>query len=338
MLQIHPNARTTPAVRAEIARSTESSGTLARRFGVSSETIRKWRKRGPEDCLDHSARPHKLPWKASDEERAVVCAVRRATNFSLDDLTFVVTHFLPHLNRDSIWRILRAEGLSRRRPPASDRPVRGKGTFRDYDLGFVHIDIKHLPKLQTAGGERRKRYLYVAIDRRSRSVHLAVKDDETERSAISFLREAAKAFPFRLTHVLTDNGSCFTPAFARVCAELGAEYRHTRPYSPQTNGMVERFNGRVGSEVLGITIWSHAPLEQLLRGFNAAYNARRQRVLDGKTPDEVVKERLRARRKLARPKPEMPERRAGPDDVARARLIAEAAKEISQPDTSSGRC
>jgi len=37
-----------------------------------------------------------------------VCAVRRATNFPLDDLTFVVTHFLPHLNRDSIWRILRA--------------------------------------------------------------------------------------------------------------------------------------------------------------------------------------------------------------------------------------
>jgi transposase InsO family protein len=41
--------------------------------------------------------------------------------------------------------------------------------------------------------------------------------------------------------------------------ERGAEYRHTRPYSPQTNGMVERFNGRIGSEVLGITTWSHAP-------------------------------------------------------------------------------
>jgi hypothetical protein len=43
----------------------------------------------------------------------VVCALRRATNFALDDLTFVVSHFLPHLNRDSAWRILRAEGLSR---------------------------------------------------------------------------------------------------------------------------------------------------------------------------------------------------------------------------------
>ena len=157
MLQIHPNARTTPAVRAEIARSSEPSGALAKRYGVSTETIRKWRKRGTEDCLDHSARPHTLPWKATGEERAIVCALRRATHFALDDLTFVVTHFLPHLNRDIVWRILRAEGISRRAPPSSDsdRLKRGQGTFKEYDLGFIHIDIKHLPKLQTADGERR---------------------------------------------------------------------------------------------------------------------------------------------------------------------------------------
>ena len=47
MLSIHPNARTTPAVRAEIARSAEPTGELARRYGVSTETVRKWRKRGP---------------------------------------------------------------------------------------------------------------------------------------------------------------------------------------------------------------------------------------------------------------------------------------------------
>ena len=37
MLAIHPNARTTPAVRAEIARSTERSGVLAERYGVSRQ-------------------------------------------------------------------------------------------------------------------------------------------------------------------------------------------------------------------------------------------------------------------------------------------------------------
>ncbi len=146
MLHIQPNARTTPATRAEIARSSEPSGTVARRYGTSAETVRKWRKRGAADCLDRSARPHQLPWKATEEERAIVCALRRVTNFPLDDLTFVVSHFLPHLNRDSIWRILKADGLNCRPKPISDRPAKGQGTFHDYDLGFVHIDIKHLPK------------------------------------------------------------------------------------------------------------------------------------------------------------------------------------------------
>jgi transposase-like protein len=74
MLAIHPQARTTPAVRLEIARSPEPTGVLAKRFGVSTETIRKWRKRGAEDCRDRSSQPHTLPWKATNEERAIVCA------------------------------------------------------------------------------------------------------------------------------------------------------------------------------------------------------------------------------------------------------------------------
>ncbi len=64
-----------------------------------------------------------------------------------------------------------------------------------------------------------------------------------------------------------------------------------------------------------MTIWSHTDLEDLLRGFNAAYNARRQRVLEGKPPDGVVRERLKTRRKLARSKPEG---RAGSDNIAKA--------------------
>src|SRR3954464_3226486 len=329
MLQIHPNARTRPVTRAEIAGSHERTGILAQRYGVSTETIRKWRKRGAADCLDHAARPHQLAWKATEEERAIVCTLRRVTILALYVLAFVFTHSLPHLNRDSLWRILKAKGLNRRPKPVSTQPAKGQGTFKEYDLGFVHLDIKHLPKRQTADGERRKRYLYVAIDRRSRSVHLAVKDDETEASAIAFLHEAAAALPFRMTHVLTDNGSCFTQAFAAACAELGAQYRHTKPRTPQTNGMVERFNGRISSEVLAITLYSHDQLEQLLRGFNAAYNARRQRVLEGQTPDQVAPGRLTPKPALAKAKRSG---RPGPDDIIKARLIAESAKEVLQPD------
>src|SRR3954454_11242496 len=179
-------------------RGARPGGARPRRYGLSTETIRKWRQRGAADCQDHSSRPHKLPWKATEEERAIVCALRRATGFPLDDLTFVVTHFLPHLNRDAVYRILKAEGLGRLLP--ASRARKPNGTFKDYDVGFVHVDVKHLPKLRTGDGESRKRYLYVAIDRASRFVHLAVKDDETERSAVAFLKEALMAFPFQVTH------------------------------------------------------------------------------------------------------------------------------------------
>ena len=145
MLAIHPNARTTPAVRAEIARSTERPGVLAARYGVSTETVRKWRQRGPDACQDRSARPHKLPWKASEEERAIVCALRRATGFPLD----------------ALYRILKAEGLNRR--PPTEQARKPHGTFRDYEVGFIHVDVKHLPKLQDRDRVMRKRYLYVAI-------------------------------------------------------------------------------------------------------------------------------------------------------------------------------
>ncbi len=41
MIGLHKGARTTPAVRAEIAASSESAAALARRFGVTPQTIYK---------------------------------------------------------------------------------------------------------------------------------------------------------------------------------------------------------------------------------------------------------------------------------------------------------
>ena len=51
--------------------------------------------------------------------------------------------------------------------------------------------------------------------------------------------------------------------------------------------------------------------------------------LEGKTPDQVVAERLKAKRSLAK---HTPQGRAGPCDMTKARLIADRAKEVSQPD------
>ena len=139
------------------------------------------------------------------------------------------------------------------------------------------------------------------------------------------------AFPFRVTHLLTDRGSCFTAdGFEKLCRELGVEHRKTRPYTPRTNGMVERFNGRVQREVLGVTVAGHRDLERLLEGFDQAYNTRRQRVLDGRSPEEVVRERSAQDRGLASPGYRPP---FDPCALPRAMLVIERAKDVSQPDT-----
>ena len=94
--------------------------------------------------------------------------------------------------------------------------------------------------------------------------------------------------------------------------------------------MVERFNGRVQREVLGLTIYSHHDLETVLAGFNGAYNGRRQRILKGRSPDMVLRERLRAQPELAKPVTKPPD----PEALPKALQVVAAAKEVSHPDTS----
>jgi hypothetical protein len=93
--------------------------------------------------------------------------------------------------------------------------------------------------------------------------------------------------------------------------------------------MAERFNGRVQREVLGITVAGHRDLERLLVGFSSAYNARRQRVLGGRSPEEVVHERLARDRDLANPGYRPP---PDPCVLPKAMLVVERAKDVSQPD------
>jgi transposase InsO family protein len=133
-----------------------------------------------------------------------------------------------------------------------------------------------------------------------------------------------------VTHVLTDRGSCFTAdGFEDACRKLKVQHRTTKPHTPQTNGLAERFNGRVQREVLGITISSHRDLETLLKGFNQAYNRRRQRVLKGRSPDEVVQSRLAAEPKLANLRSKPPD----PHALPQALQVVAHAKEVSHPDT-----
>jgi len=94
--------------------------------------------------------------------------------------------------------------------------------------------------------------------------------------------------------------------------------------------LTETFNGRIQREVLGLTTHSHCDLDTLLRGFNQAYNARRQRVLKGRSPEMVVRERLSAAPARANRHHDPP---FDPCSLPKALQVITRAKDVSHPDT-----
>ncbi len=305
MTRIHPQARTTPLVRAEIKASQESIAELARRYNITKATVRKWK--GREAPADLSHRPHKLCTTLSAGEEAVVVALRRMLLLPLDDLLVITREFInAEVSRSALNRCLvrhdagNLRALHAELNPPDEPAAKPLKTFKDYEPGFVHIDIKYLPQMPD---EAQRRYLFVAIDRATRWVHIGLYDDQSEASAVHFLERVHEAAPMIITKVLTDNGSQFTDRFTNKakepsgrhhfdvrCKALGIEHRLCPPRHPQTNGMVERFNARVGELIHQTRFKSGSELATTLLAYVRTYNHRiPQRALDHQTPIQALK-------------------------------------------------
>jgi transposase InsO family protein len=176
-----------------------------------------------------------------------------------------------------------------------------KKIFKDYAPGFLHADIKYLSQIPD---ENSRRYLFVAIDRATRWVFLRIYTNQSERRRTDSLRRLYKAVPMKILKLLTDNGSQFTDrftstrktpsgthAFDLACQTLVMDHRLIPPRHPQTNGRVERFNGRI-SEVLATTRFvSGEDLETTINRYAMLYNHHiPQKALDHNTPFDAMRE------------------------------------------------
>lgn len=301
MTQIHPQARTTPRVRAEIQASSDSVAELARRYNISEPTVAKWKSRTGVSDLSH--RPHKLATTLSPAQEAIVVELRRLLLLPLDDLLVITREFVCRdLSRSALDRCLRRHGVNslRELTAALDEPEPAPKTFKDYEPGFVHVDIKYLPQMPD---ETARRYLYVAIDRATRWVFVRIYSDMETVSAVDFLERLHEAAPMRIDKVLTDNGACFTDRFQRKsrtpsgrhhfdvrCRALAIEHRLCPPRHPQTNGLVERFNARIAEVVAQTRFASAAELASTLTEYVKVYNCRiPQRNLGHVTPLDALK-------------------------------------------------
>jgi len=299
-LSLHANAATTPKTRAYIQRSKRSVAELAAELGVSETTIRRWR--GRSTVADRPHTPNVLQTSLTAIEERLVCELRISLQLPLDDIVEVLRRCVnASLSRSAIHRCLQRHGISARPKPDKPKP----GIFETASIGFIHLDLKHLPALQ-----RHKSYAFVAIDRATRYVYVEVHSRRDGETAAAFLKRFLAHFPHQVHTILTDNGAEFTDRFAvdmknkppgrpsgnhpfdRLCTRRGIEHRLTRPYHPQTNGLVERFNRRI-AEAIGRedkrgsarrTFTCHADRDAFLSKFVHDYNRTRLKCLGYQAP------------------------------------------------------
>lgn len=302
-IQLHPNARTTPAIRAELQSASGTNAELAARYNLHRHTVAKWRKR--KSTQDASHRPHHFKAVLTPAQETIVVEMRRTLLLSLDDLLAVTHQFInPKVSRSGLDRCLRRHGVSNLRDlmPEEDKPrTRRHKTFKDYDPGFVHVDVKYLPQMPD---ESHRSYLFAAIDRATRWVYVEILSDKSADSAKGFLNRLIAKAPFKIVKLLTDNGKEFTDRFCatgqreptgrhpfdKVCAEHGIEHRLTKARTPQTNGMIERFNGRVSEVVKTTQFKSSKDLRQTLLKYVKIYNNHiPQKALGHVAPVEAMK-------------------------------------------------
>jgi transposase-like protein len=280
---------------------------------VSRSTIIKWRKR--ESLSDGSHRPHKLHTALTPIQEEIVVQLRRSLLLTVDDLLVVVREFIkPQMVRSSLIRLLARHQVNRLEDlyvaQSGETEAQKPKTFKDYEPGYIHIDIKYLPNMPN---DKQKRYLLVAIDRATRWVHMEVINDKSAKTTAAFIKRLHEKCPVVIRTILTDNGKEFTDrftvngereptgnhAFDKACSGLDIEHRLIPPKHPQTNGMVERFNGRI-SLLVKTTYFNNAEeMITTLEHYAKLYNQHIvQRNLGHSTPVQTMKEWYRKKPEL----------------------------------------
>ena len=273
----HGNATLTEAGRLKLARRVVEEGWCLRRaaesFSCSPATAKKWADRyrlhGPAGMADLSSRPRTSPNRTPQRTERRIVALRFVRRWGPHRIAYhlrlarsTVENVLRRFRMPLLSRIDKLSGL----PVRKEKPVRYEHPAPG-DL--VHVDIKKLGRIPDGGGHRalgrragRKNrsgvgytYLHHAVDDHSRLAYSESLPDEKKETAAGFWERANAFFAehgITVRRVLTDNGSCYrSHAFK---AALGPEIAHkrTRPYRPQTNGKVERFNRTLAFE------WAYA--------------------------------------------------------------------------------
>ena len=291
---LHGCAKTTYAIREKLQQSQASISSLSKIYNINPKTVVKWRKRSGEGVADKPNTPKKTRTVLDVKDEALIIAFRKSTQLPLDDCYDGLIREIPHLTRSNLYRCLYRYGLS---VLPKERATKEKKKFKSYDIGFMHVDITEVRI------EDRKLYIYVAICRVSKFVYTEIHNAQTADIACSFLNNLVLACPFNIHTVLTDNGVQFAYTalnlsrrikgrhkFTLTCSAYGIRHRRTKPYTPKTNGQVERFNRTLKEATTKSYHYKTAEeLKEHLSAFILAYNyAKKLTSINRNTPYEMI--------------------------------------------------
>ncbi len=294
---LHKRSTTTERTRKEIQESKESIAKIAKRFGINPKTVVKWRKR--DFIHDSKMGPKKVNTVLTPIEEKIICNFRKKTRFSIDDCFIVLKDYIPKLSRSNLHRCLKRHELSA--PFKSDDiKKRKKRKFKEYKIGFIHIDITAV----CIG--KKKYYIFVAIDRITKYAHIQVFERQTVENSIEFLENTIKAYPYKIHRILTDNGVQFTyrclkkefrpkkfHPFDVVCRKNFIKHKLTKFAHPWTNGQVEIFNKTLKNNTTKKYFYSSVKeFSEHIYDFLMVYNfTKKLKSLKYKTPyDKIIEE------------------------------------------------
>ncbi|MFP4315890.1 MAG: aminotransferase class III-fold pyridoxal phosphate-dependent enzyme [Desulfovibrionales bacterium] len=236
---------TTPSIRKYIAESRKSVSELSTELGLSTSTIRKWKKRAEGyDLWERSTRSRTY---FTPLQEILIVEVRKLLLLSLDDLlTLVRTFIVPTCTRSSLDRLLRRHHVCRVAELVPDAEMHKDflRKYRCYHPGFLRIHMRTLPRMQD---ETFRKHLFLAVDRATEWVYLEVHNHEGPEPAALFLRNLAKSAPFRIYKVLTsdnpmffDSGSNGVHPFERSCNKLSIEHSvYSKSIHEETGGQFD---------------------------------------------------------------------------------------------------
>lgn len=305
---MHANARLTVWARQEIVRRQLSGVTqaeIARQMQVSRDTVGKWWRRYQADpdgrwFEDRSSRPHSCPHRTSHQVEAAIIEQRRQHRLGPARIGYRLD-----IPSSTVWKVLARHGMNRL--AWFDRPTSGRVRRYEKDTPgeLIHVDTKQVAKISQGGGwrvygldgtlkrnpKRKSRagyeHVHAAVDDHSRLAYSEILPDIKGETCARFWQRAKAFFEshgITVQAVMTDNWSGYT---SRVFAEALDDIQHVRirPYRPQTNGKVERFNRTLVEE------WAYARIytsgddrAQALQDWTHNYNHHRYHTAIGGPP------------------------------------------------------